>query len=222
MECQGHSHDHDHEDDQGVSLYDYIDTPHAWCLNEETTNSGQKILKEYEYRFTETPSLRSQEVDDDDEDPELLLHVPFTETVSLKFITIRGISSAEDGTAGPKTVKLFVDRDDIDFETANELTPAMKLDLVPPEHEEETANGTIDYPVRPAGRFQNISSITLYFPDNFGVDETIQTEITFVGFKGKATNFRRKAVQCVYESRGMLKDHKVPDGELGSKTRNLF
>merc|ERR1739845_135031 len=99
------------------------------------------------------------------------------------------------------------------------IRPVMKLDLVTPMHDDGT--GTIDYPARPAGKFQNISSITLFFDENYGLDELYQTEITFIGFKGRATNMKRRAVETVYESRGMKKDHQVPD-EYGSTARNLY
>lgn len=228
MECRGHSHDHEHADDAGHSLHDAIDKPHVWCLNEEIRDSGRNILKSYEERFARYPSLCSQEAIDEDEDPELLLYVPFSEAVSIKSLSIRGVkdsgennSHREQRTQDPKTVKLFVDRDDLDFETAREIRPEMTLDLLPPDHDDGT--GTVDYPIRPSGRFQNISSITLYFFDNYGEpDECCQTEITFVGFKGKGSRMRRRAVQCVYESRGMMKDHKVPDDAMGSTSNSLM
>jgi hypothetical protein len=93
------------------------------------------------------------------------------------------------------------------------LPPEATLHLVPPEHFVE---GTIDYPLRPAGRFQNISSLCLFFQDNHQPnDDVVSTIITFVGLKGKGTGQKRVAVEAVYESRGMPKDHKVPDGEYG-------
>lgn len=225
MSCTGHSHDHDHEDqdEEGFSLHESIDKNHVWCLNEEVRDSGKKVLKSYEDRFTATPSLRCQEVFDDDEEPELLLHVPFSEAVSLKSICVRGGSRAtgeDNHTADPKNVKLFVDRDDLDFETARELKPIQTIELVPPEHED--GESTIDYPLRPTGKFQNISSITLYIYGNFSGEECLQTEISYVGFKGKGLNFKRRAVETVYESQGMMKDHKVPGDKYGATSRNVF
>jgi len=68
---------------------------------------------------------------------------------------------------------------------------------------------------RPAGRFQNISSLTLFFPDNQERDDDVSTIITYVGLKGKGSRQKRMAVEAVYESQGMPKDHKVPEGEFG-------
>lgn len=228
----GHSHDHEHGDDEGYSLHEAVDKDKVRCLNEAVAGSCKKVIKTFEDRFSNKPSLVCQEWesddydDEDEEKPELLLHVPFSEAVSVHHICVRGPEGNE--TSAPSKVKIFVDRDDIDFELARELKPVMEIDFISPEHEHEvTANhqhdgegpATIDYPVRPAGKFQNISSITMYFPDNFDSrnGHFPQTEISYVGFKGKGTNVKRRAVDCVYESRGMKKDHTVPSDEMGMR-----
>jgi hypothetical protein len=208
-ECSGHSHDHDHGDDLGVSLRPQIDLPAVQCLNEEIPNSGRDILKLHEDRLNAEPYLKSQ-----DDDPELLLHIPFTEAVILQSISIRSVvatADTADGTtaaAPPRTVKLFTNRDDLDFETARELEAQVQLELLPPHHFVE---GTIDYPLRPAGRFQGISSLTLFVADNYSSSEEDQasTIITFVGLKGKGTKQKRMAVETVYESKPMPEDHQV-------------
>ena len=223
MNCAGHSHDHEHGDEAALaSLREYVDVPRVYCLNEATPNSGRAVLKSYEDRFTETPHLLS--ADDPDDEPELLLHVPFTEAVAIKTLSVQGAPGRSNGgrgdidTSAPQTVKVFVNRTDLDFETACDMEPTTTVTLLPPEH--GAGYGTIDYPLRPAGRFQSASSITLYFGDNYAREadpdgDAVQTEISYVGFKGKGTNVKRRAVEAVYESRAMKEDHKVPDGEFG-------
>lgn len=217
-ECSGHSHDHDHSgDDLGLSLRPQMDLDGVTCLNEEVAGMGRSVLKLHEERLSNEPVLRSQE-----DDPELLLYIPFSEAVTILSIAVRSVSNNNTDnhqqqpypTAPPKTVKLFPNRDNLDFDTARELTPDATLHLMPPEHFVE---GTIDYPLRPAGRFQNISSLSMFFENNHTDenDDDTATLITFVGLKGKGTNVKRMCVECVYESRGMPKDHKVPDGEYG-------
>eukprot|EP00545_Synedropsis_sp_CCMP1620_P007915 CAMPEP_0119003136 /NCGR_PEP_ID=MMETSP1176-20130426/375_1 /TAXON_ID=265551 /ORGANISM="Synedropsis recta cf, Strain CCMP1620" /LENGTH=214 /DNA_ID=CAMNT_0006954705 /DNA_START=50 /DNA_END=694 /DNA_ORIENTATION=- len=205
-ECSGHSHDHDHGDELGLSLRPQIDQPKVFCLNEEVANAGRSILKIHEERLSATPSLTSP-----DDDPELLLVIPFTESVTLQSISIRSLTS--ENTAPPKNIKIFANRDDLDFEMAREMPPDMKLELLPTYHFVE---GSIDYPCRPAGRFQNISSVTIFVQDNYDESGEQPTEITFVGLKGKGTKMKRMAVETVYETKGMMKDHKVPKGELGA------
>ena len=228
--CDGHSHDHDHDDDLGVSLQSFIDIPQTYCLNEHQRNAGQSILKPFVDRFTLTPSLQSPREEDD---PELLFHITFTEAVSIKFISISGIGrihvpngDESQATSAAHNVKVFVNGTDLDFDTARDLEPTASLELVPPEHVAEVEDsgedlhaGTLDYPLRPSSKFKYCTSITLFFEDNFasasGVDE-VPTEITYVGFKGGGTKLKRQAVEAVYESRGMKKDHKTPGADFGN------
>jgi hypothetical protein len=202
-ECSGHSHDHDHGDELGVSLRKYVNMEGVQCRNEVEFGSGKLVLKLHEERLTSTPSVQSP-----DGDPELLFFIPFTEAVSVQSITVRNGSENSD-TVSPRTIKLFVDRDDLDFETARELPPAATLELLPPEH--GSPEGTIDYPLRPASKFANIASISVFVVDNYDASGESGTEITYIGFKGKGMGVRRKAVETVYEAQGMPQDHKVPD-----------
>lgn len=212
-ECHNHSHDHDDsEDGLGLSLRPQIDLPAVSCLNEEVPNMGRSVLKLHEERLSTHPFLRSHE-----DDPELLLHIPFTEAVSVVSLAIRSVPPSGDDapSSPPRIVKLFVDRDDLDFEMARELDPQCQLHIVPPDHFVE---GTIDYPLRPAGRFSNISSLTLFVQANYDRDEDVATIITFVGLKGKGSGLRRGTVEAVYESQGMPKDHKVPGDEYSAQS----
>lgn len=143
-------------------------------------------------------------------------------------------------TAAPWKCKLFANRTDLDFDMARELRADVELELLPPEHtieqvvaptaaetsaggglEEDAIASTVDYPIR-GTKFQYCDNVTLYFGENYSSllledDEVTPTEITYVGFKGVGTHVKRKAVKAVYESQGMTKDHKVPDGEFGAK-----
>jgi len=142
-ECSGHSHDHEHQgDDLGLSLRPQIDLPTVTCLNEEALNMGQAVLKLHEERLSAEPFLRSQE-----DDPELLLYIPFTEAVTVTSLAIRSVPPPQNDdvpVAPPRTIKLFTNRDDLDFETARELEPQAQLEALPPQHFVE---GTIDYPL---------------------------------------------------------------------------
>lgn len=212
-QCSGHSHDHhDHGDDLGLSLRPQVDLPAVRCLNEESPESGRAILKLHEDRLSAEPCLKSQE-----DDPELLLHIPFTEAVVLQSISVRSVTSGDSEEAPPRNIKLFCDREDLDFETARDMDPQMQLELLPPDHFVE---GTIDYPLRPAGRFQNISHLTIFVADNYSGDEERSTIITYVGLKGKGTRQRRMAVDTIYESKPMAKDHKMPGMDTMARQLN--
>lgn len=218
-ECDGHSHDHEHTDDHdslGLSLRPYMDIPRVTCLNEVVAGSGRHILKYHQDRLSSTPSLQSPP-----DDPELLLTIPFTEAVTVQSICVQNTSSNTQ-TAAPRILRLFTNREDLDFDMVrDELPPQQTLELVPADHIiMPDVAGTIDYPCRPAGRFQNISSLTIFVESNYGETTTTAaaaaagTEITYVGLKGKGTRAKRMVVEAVYESQGMPKDHKVPGDEL--------
>jgi hypothetical protein len=213
--CTGHSHDDQTtEDHLGLSLRPSIDFHGVVCLNEVMAGSGRSILKLHEERMESSITLCSP-----DDDPELLLHIPFTEAVTVQSIAVRLLSSTV------VTIQVFCDRDDLDFETARELPPASQIELLPPDH---FVDGTIDYPCRPAGRFQNISSLTIFFfvASSSSSDSTTDQsnrgiEVSFVGLKGKGTGMKRRAVETLYESQGMPTDHDVPADEFG-KTSNVM
>mmetsp|Transcript_25321 Transcript_25321/g.59270 ORF Transcript_25321/g.59270 Transcript_25321/m.59270 type:complete len:228 (-) Transcript_25321:360-1043(-) len=216
--CDGHTHDFGEVGDGlGQSLRPQIDLQSVKCLNEDCPNMGRDVLKLHEERLTADPFLRSQE-----DDPELLLYIPFTEAVTITHLAVRSVPDNYNDfpTAPPRTIKIFSDRDNIDFEMARELEPQCKIEVLPPDHFVE---GSLDYPLRPAGKFQNVSSITLFFEDNFAAgrlddaDNEVSTIVTYIGVKGKGSSQKRMAVDAVYETRGMREDHKVPGAEFGTQ-----
>ena len=248
--CDGHSHDHEHAESDdtnpslGISLRPSIDMQGVTCLNEYRRNSCREILKLYEERRSALPNLLSPL--DPYELPELLLVVPFVESVSIKSVCVMSHAGGGTGTgsstclptsvvtAPPRTLRVYVNRTNLDFETVRELEPDAKIILVSPTHRwmDAHSDGTIDYPLRPAGRFQNVTEIALYFDDNYHMRENdggeydddddvdddndgdyVQTEITYVGFKGKGTNVKRRAVEATYETMGMKADHKQRGNE---------
>ncbi|ETI36124.1 hypothetical protein, variant 1 [Phytophthora nicotianae CJ01A1] len=192
-----HDHNHDHDDEvedaNGDSLYPFIDTSKLRVLNALDPQAAAHPFKPFHERQDRSRFLASNE-----DDPEVILFIPFTEAVSIKSICISG--SAGDGTH-PKAVKLFTNREDIDFSNANELPAQQKLDLV----EDDTAN--IDYPLQ-VRKFQGVSNLTLFIEDSYGGDET---KIYYIGLKGENKKWRHGVVECVYEARPQPSDHKVSD-----------
>eukprot|EP00611_Tribonema_gayanum_P028816 TRINITY_DN7523_c0_g1_i1.p2 TRINITY_DN7523_c0_g1~~TRINITY_DN7523_c0_g1_i1.p2 ORF type:complete len:222 (-),score=40.48 TRINITY_DN7523_c0_g1_i1:201-866(-) len=194
----GHSHDHSHdiEDPTGQSLYGLIDTTRVRCLNESTVGQVLQSLKPWDKRREPEPFLESN-----DGDPELLIHVPFTEVVKIKAISLLG---GRDGAA-PSKMKVWVNRDDIDFTCAEDVPGVQSMELVA-----DSGGVEVDYPTK-LHKFQNVSSVTLFFGDNHGADTTV---LSFLGFRGESTNFRHGVVEAVYESKPMATDHKQPGGEV--------
>ena len=104
------------------------------CLNEAVVGSCQGVFKPWHQRL----DLGGAALRSSDDDPELLLHVPFTGAVKLRAISVVG---GPDGAA-PAALRVFINRDDLDFATAAELPAVQKWDLA------ETRDGRIEYPTQ--------------------------------------------------------------------------
>ena len=92
---------------------------------------GKLVFKAHDDR------LSSATLESDPDDPELLLHVPFTAEVKISSFCI--ISS---GDTAPKRVRLFVNRENVDFSNVKETKEVQAFDLTP------DSKGVIEYPVQ--------------------------------------------------------------------------
>jgi hypothetical protein len=128
----------------------------------------------------------------------------FTGVVKLRSFTLIG---GEEGKS-PGKLKAFINREDIDFSVADTTTPTQEWELA------EDYNGEIAYPAKydyttndttcdlssltnealpfssRIHKFQNVSSLTLYIPENFGAPES---RIYYLGLKGEFTPVSPKA-----------------------------
>lgn len=204
-----HEHDHHCEHDHGAhdknelegfqqTLYPYIDKIHVRCLNEHKLNACQSIIRPYDQRKSKEGYLESAV------DEELLLVVPFTVSTNLKSFQIIG----GDNESCPSKVKIFKNNELLDIETATQKKADQELDLT------FDIEGTYDFLLKQS-KFNNCQSITLFFPSNFGAENT---RISYIGFKGDYSDFKRRAVEAIYESAPQMKDHKVDCEWTNSKT----
>eukprot|EP00889_Picochlorum_renovo_P002195 jgi/Picre1/29225/NNA_004617.t1 len=186
-----------------VDAHQHIDTSHTCCLNESSPSSCLNVFRSWDARLDaiDVP-LRS-----DDDDPELLLHIEFTGTVKLTGMAI--LNMGHQGSA-PRRVRMFKNRNGLDFESVRDMKPDQEWDLF-----ESHQAGTIEYPVKPY-IFTGVHCLDVHIPLNFSStsddpdDCDEPTEITFIGLKGEVEKRSREAVHCVYESRPVPKDHQVP------------
>lgn len=135
--CCAHDHDCVEEECGGQwTLYQHIDTSHTCCLNESSPSSCLNVFRSWDARLDaiEVP-LRSE-----DDDPELLLHIEFTGTVKLTGMTI--LNMGNQGSA-PRRVRMFKNRNGLDFESVRDMKPDQEWDLF-----ESHQAGTIEYPVK--------------------------------------------------------------------------
>ncbi|PKK46925.1 hypothetical protein CI102_9885 [Trichoderma harzianum] len=205
----GHSHDHgehDHSDDitpaLQSSLYEQINFDEITTLNEARRDAGKLIVKKtWAERLSAEPELES------DADEQLLMTVPFTAQVKLHSILVRTSPSL----SAPKTLQLFINRDDIDFAAAEEASPVQTLEL----------SQTSDIQEIPVKRslFGSVHRLVLFFVDNFGEGDEDVSRISYLGFKGEWTRFGKAPTNILYEAAAQPGDHKVKGtsvNEMGS------
>ncbi|KAJ6547242.1 DUF1000-domain-containing protein [Mycena capillaripes] len=145
--------------DDPVSLLEHIDLPQLNCLNESSEHPLSSILGAKAVNTTSNFLLS-------DADEQLLLSIPFHQSVRVRSIAIRS-SVAEQA---PKRLKLLVNRPSIGFEDvedAEEPEVAQILDI----SEDDVKSG------RPIAlrfvRFQTVTSLHIFVVSNQGeADET--------------------------------------------------
>ncbi|KAF8418523.1 PITH domain-containing protein [Tirmania nivea] len=204
-----HNHDggslHDHTDDitpaTHSTLYQYIDHSRIQTLNETTPHSGRAIVeKPWDSRLSATPLLRSPA-----DDPQLLMHIPFTGQVKLHSILLR----APPTGSAPRKLKLFKNRLDLDFELASELAPTQTIELPRGvEPSQPDADGVLEIAVKRA-LWTAVISVTLFFVDNWGSpNDGMPTEISYLGFRGDWLRAGGVPLGLMYESAANPADHK--------------
>ncbi|RYP55784.1 hypothetical protein DL771_012375 [Monosporascus sp. 5C6A] len=192
----GAGHEHDHSDDITPaiqhSLYQHINFDAVNTMNEAVPGSGKAVVKKtWAERMQVEPELVS------DADEQIIVNVPFTGQVKLHSILLRSSPSP----SAPRTLRLFVNREDVDFDTAEELQPTQTLELARTGEVQEL-------PVKRA-LFGKVQRLTLFFEDNFGVDEgdVAATRISYLGFRGEWMQLGRAPANILYEAAPNPSDH---------------
>ncbi|KAF0981147.1 hypothetical protein FDP41_012935 [Naegleria fowleri] len=189
--CEHDHGSHDKNELEGFqqTLFPYIDKIHVRCMNEHKQDACQSIIRPYNERKSTNGYLESAV------DSELLLIVPFTVSVNIKSFQIIG----GDPMTCPDKVKIFKNNELLDIDSASQKKADQELDLT------YDAEGTYDFLLK-TSKFANVQSLTLFFPSNFSGENT---RITYIGFKGEYSDYKRRAVQAIYEAAPQVTDHKV-------------
>ncbi|KIW31710.1 uncharacterized protein PV07_03310 [Cladophialophora immunda] len=197
----GHEHDHSHDLEPALqsNLYKQINFEGVITLNEAEPRSGAAIVqKSWDERLNDQPILES------DADEQLLMHVPFAGSCKLYSIIIR----TSDTDSAPQTLKLFRNRDDMDFNLASDLKPTQKLTL-------PKSNDVAEIPLNRA-LWNGTTSINLFFEDNHSGGEEDVTRISYLGFKGDFMALNREPVHVLYEAAANPQDHKLIQGLINT------
>jgi hypothetical protein len=187
----------------GDTLLPYVDVPRVTCLNERVVGSCRAVWRAHADRASKSPPF----LDSTESDPEMLMDVPLTATVRLRSICVSG----GEGGRTPSTVRLFVNREHLDFTGAQEGKPAQEISL---SHEDPGAETW--HPLKPA-RFTGVGSLQLHFVGALGgpeVGEEEGTRVYYIGLRGDVVGVKGTApAVIVYEARPQLADHKVEAGK---------
>jgi hypothetical protein len=157
-------------DEEGSSLLPAIDTLHIECLNEKRSATGRTVFKTLANKQDQTSFVESP-----GGDPTLIFRIPFTSAVRIKSVCIGSASGR-----APTTMKLFVNREDMDFSNADEMEPAQTITLA------EDTESEIFHPLKPA-RFNGVHTLHIYL---FGCSHSDELCIFFVGLRGVDTKVR--------------------------------
>ena len=121
----------------------------------------------------------------------------FAGVVKLHSILLRTSNSS----SSPQTLKIYHNRDDVDFATASDLSPTQTLHV-------SRTNDVQELPVKRTS-FGNVYNLTLFMEDNYGDDVS---RIYWIGFKGEFRELNRKPVEVLYEKAANPKDHELITG----------
>ncbi|KAJ5112192.1 DUF1000-domain-containing protein [Penicillium argentinense] len=194
----GHCHaEHDHSNDVTPAiqslLYTQIDFDKINTLNESASKGGAAIVKKtWAERLNDNPELES------DADEQLLMYIPFTGQVKVYSLLIWTAPTS----CAPKTLKLFKNRDDIDFSTASELSPTQTIEVPQPVPGEDV----FELPLNRA-HWNTTTSITIFIEDNWSDGEEDVTKVGYIGFKGQFMALSREPVNFLYEAAANPNDH---------------
>jgi hypothetical protein len=114
----------------------------------------------------------------------------------LKSISVLGPA----GEHAPKLLKVYINRQDIDFDSVDDITPTQQWDMVQPMN-----NQLPEYKTK-ASLFSNVTHLVLFFESNYG-EET--TKISYIGLKGEHTTLSRDPIITNYEASANPADHKT-------------
>ena len=103
--------------------------------------------------------------------------------------------------ACPKTLKVFHNKDDLDFSTASDIEATQSLIV-------SQTNDVQELQVKRA-KFGNTYNLTLFLEDNYGDDVS---RVYWIGFKGEFTELNREPFEVLYEKAANPKDHELAAG----------
>lgn len=192
-----HGHGHDHTPpiptNPNQSLFTQIDTSKVRCLNGVVrgvpahTELSKVFLKDQDHKFNCSQYLES------DADCQLVVHIPFVGNCKLFSVILR-TNDSDDGLSSPKTIKLFKNYNrSIDFDTLGSSKAEFTIQQPNNVGITDTDTGvnedenTFVEHYLPRRLFQNCSSLTLFFENNWTNDEDDLCRLYYLEIRGELT-----------------------------------
>jgi len=150
------------------ALDSYINVSASECLNEDKSFPVGNI-----FQPNDDLELRS----DESVDPQLLVRVHFQSPVKISSMSIR----APENDEAPQVIQIYQNNIHLDFQEAESTEPVQTLNLEP-----EMVDGR-QIPLRFV-KFQNVTSLQLFFVDNQGAERTTIKNIQFYGTTAENMN----------------------------------
>ncbi|KAL5209902.1 hypothetical protein ABZP36_005525 [Zizania latifolia] len=156
-----------------VDLVDFVDWSGVECLNQDSSHTVVNALKQG-YRDDEGLYLAS------DSDEQLLIYIPFMQVVKLHSALFKGPEEE-----GPKTIKLFSNKEHMGFSNVSDYPPSDSLNLSS-NHLVENKLVQLKYV-----KFQNVRSLTIFVDNNqSGSDVSKIQKIALYGTTVDTTNMK--------------------------------
>lgn len=157
------THQHQHVDmgpvgqtSQAVLLNEYIDLNKASAINNKPTTYIKTILN------SSSSGLLQSDIDE-----QMIIIIPFNESVRIKSITFYANSElVNDNMSPPNTIHVYVNNTNLDFNDCESTSPIHKFEL----NNEQLQKG-MNFPVK-LTKFSNVQSLTFYVPSNSNNTDT--------------------------------------------------
>ena len=182
-----------HLDQIIIDLKSTINISEVYALNENVAHSCKKIFKEKEDMLDKKDFCESNE-----DDPELLINIPFYTQVAIKSMKMIG---GENGTS-PSKIKLYVNATNPDFDLL-EGKATYEIDTL------ENPDGSLVYNL-PQFKFGAVWNLTLIVPSCTDSDHS---KIYYIGFEGIASQKKQKIpLNCYVEIKNSNKISGLEEG----------
>jgi hypothetical protein len=118
-----------------------------------------------------------------------------------------------DTPSAPRKLKLFRNREDLDFGAASDAKATQVIDL-------PRSNDIAEIQLNRA-LWNTTTSIDLFFEDNHSDGDEDVTHVYYLGFKGDFMALNREPISVLYEAAANPKDHKVIQGLHNTNQQSL-